>query len=225
MASDVWLLHPVLSADFVNGHHVPMREQRQHFLAMVAKEEKSRGREDPRQRPVWVHLVFQDGASRNKRSDAIQHVFPAGSTEVIPPCINGRGVFLSVFGNNGGGGGGGSLLSVGGRPPKLKYDQDRFDSVGKLLFLLMLNVEMNDHTKQYKRKCKDIMAKLLKVDVEAIVDEDGIAGLNPNDINHLGSLQAPYGGAGSAWKQVRPGLISNGQVVGDEDTYCQAHSR
>ena len=196
VASDVWLLHPVLPAGFVNGHLVPMGERERRGLATTTKK-KSRGNnggDDSEQRPVRVHLVFQDDASRDKRSDVIRHVFPAGTNEVIPR-IDGRGVFLSVFGDDGGGCGSSPPPgSGGGDPPELEYDPDRFDSAGRSLFLSRMKVEMNAHTKQYERKCEDVTTELLRVEVEAIVDEGGIGGSNPSDVVDWDNCERHVGG-------------------------------
>jgi hypothetical protein len=105
----------------------------------------------------------------------IRHVFPDGKTSVIPPRDDGYGVFLSVFGD--------------GLAGDIAYNPDHFDGMGKSLFLSTLRVEMNSHTKQYERKCKDITGELLKVDV---VEEGGIG--STTEINwdccerHVGAL-------------------------------------
>jgi hypothetical protein len=185
LASDVWLLHPVLSAGFVNAHLVPMGERERRRLATITTTGKSRGNhggEGSQQHPVRMHLVFQDDASRDRRSDMIRHVFPAGTTNVIPPRVDGRDVFLSVFGDD-------------DDPPELGYDPDRFDSAGRSLFLSTMRVEMNAHTKQYERKCEDVTAELLKVEiVEAIVDGGGVGGSNPSDVVDWGGCERYVGG-------------------------------
>ena len=185
LASDVWLLHPVLSAGFVNAHLVPMGERERRRLATITTTGKSRGNhggEGSQQHPVRMHLVFQDDASRDRRSDMIRHVFPAGTTNVIPPRVDGRDVFLSVFGDD-------------DDPPELGYDPDRFDSAGRSLFLSTMRVEINAHTKQYERKCEDVTAELLKVEiVEAIVDGGGVGGSNPSDVVDWGGCERYVGG-------------------------------
>jgi hypothetical protein len=61
IATDVWLLHPVLSTGFVNGHLVPMGEQERRRLVTT----RSNGNGE-NSKPTQMHLVFQDDATRDK---------------------------------------------------------------------------------------------------------------------------------------------------------------
>jgi ADP-ribose pyrophosphatase YjhB (NUDIX family) len=168
IATDVWLLHPVLPTGFVNGHLVPMGERERRLRLAMTSGGRGNGRDTT---PTRTHLVFQNDAARVKREDAIRHVFPDGATSVIPPQGDGHGVFLSVFGD--------------GSAGDLAYDPDRFDDMGRSLFLSTLRVEMNSHTKQYERKCEDVTGELLKV--EEIVEEGGVGDWDRCE-RHVGAL-------------------------------------
>jgi len=133
LATDIWMLHPVLPADFVNTHLVPM------------------GRKSRQQTPVNLHLIFRDEISRDKRLGIIRCGFSEGTTHVLPD-----GNLLSLFGTN-------SCASSGKpAESELAYDSDYCNDMGKSLFLSTLTVEMSRRTKQYEQLSEEITSDLLK---------------------------------------------------------------
>lgn len=66
LAKELWMMHPILPADFVNTYLVPFGN-------------KMNGRSFP----IDVHLIFKDEMSRDKRLGVIRHVFCNGTTQIL----------------------------------------------------------------------------------------------------------------------------------------------
>ena len=153
IANEIWLLHPSLSPGFVNNHLVPMGKRGANSLAKSGKKGKST--------PLQLHLVFQNESARDKRLAMVRHVFPYGTTDVIP--AQEHGVFFAAFGNT-------------GTNPEgvLEYDPDFYNTMGKSLFMSKLTVEMNKHSKQYETLVRDVTETLL-LEVEKVEEDNGAA--------------------------------------------------
>ena len=141
VASDLCLMHPTLPASFVNNVLVPMGKHSQ--------------------LPLDLHLIFQDEKTRDKRLGMIRHVFPNGTTNVIPgrALKEGLSLLLSMF----------SKKNLENAAPE--YNPEYCDAFGRSLYLSTLTIEMNKYSKQYERTTEDITADLLNV--EHLSNNDG----------------------------------------------------
>ena len=140
VASDICLIHPTLPASFVNNVLVPMGRYSNNA--------------NNSQLPLDLHLIFQDEKTRDKRLGMIRHVFPNGATNVIPRGADNQGLslILSIF----------SKKNFGNGIPT--YNPEYCDSIGRMLYLSTLTVEMNKYSKQYESTTEDITDDLLKVE-------------------------------------------------------------
>lgn len=173
LASDICLVHPEISANFVNKVLVPMGDN-------------SIGNPD-KPSSLNMHLIFQDKKTCDKRLGMIRHVFPNGVTDIVSPKENGShkqgglSLLLSMIGNR--------HLAAHDDTPMI-YTPDYCNDVGRSLYLSTLSVDMNKHSKQYERTTKDITAELLKV--EHVADDTSKLDLTSLDWNkcerHVGAL-------------------------------------
>lgn len=137
VASDICLIHPTLPASFVNNVLVPMGRHPNNGINS--------------QLPLDLHLIFQDEKTRDKRLGMIRHVFPNGATNVIPRGADKEGLSLLL-----------SIFSKNDDVPA--YNPEYCDSIGRMLYLSTLTVEMNKYSKQYECTTEDITGDLLKVE-------------------------------------------------------------
>jgi G3E family GTPase len=177
ISSDVWLLYPVLTPDFINTHLVSMGQQQQkqkqrllqdsnHKIANRSSKggngkqhsKTQNNKNQSKKQPMQVHLVFESGSSRDKRLDMLRFAFPDGTTHVVPNDQS-QPLLLNIFGNK----------EEKPQSP-LKYDPDYCNDVGKSLFLSKVTVEMSAYTKQYERNCEEITASLLVAQRQQVDD-------------------------------------------------------
>jgi ADP-ribose pyrophosphatase YjhB (NUDIX family) len=162
--ADAWLLHPILTAQYINTHLVPMGqlEQKRHVTSSeqsgngVKKQgqpKKASNRQNQQKHRLKLHLVFESIAARDKRLDAIRFAYPHGTTQVVD--IDKKHLLCVLFGN----------LESQQAPSgtTVSYDPEYCNTLGKSLFLSKLSVDMSVHTKQYERNCEEITADLLMV--------------------------------------------------------------
>eukprot|EP00580_Thalassiosira_gravida_P019206 CAMPEP_0201658390 /NCGR_PEP_ID=MMETSP0494-20130426/1280_1 /ASSEMBLY_ACC=CAM_ASM_000839 /TAXON_ID=420259 /ORGANISM="Thalassiosira gravida, Strain GMp14c1" /LENGTH=1004 /DNA_ID=CAMNT_0048135371 /DNA_START=191 /DNA_END=3205 /DNA_ORIENTATION=- len=146
-ATDIWMLHPILPAEFVNTHLVPMGRR------------KNNGRQQKKKNSspgvVNLHLIFKDENSRDKRLGIIRHVFSEGTTHVMTDGNN----LLSLAAE----GGNHCESSCCPAEEEAAYDSDLCNEMGKSLFLSKLTIEMSRITKQYEQLTEEITSDLLKV--------------------------------------------------------------
>eukprot|EP00578_Thalassiosira_sp_NH16_P017239 CAMPEP_0181107682 /NCGR_PEP_ID=MMETSP1071-20121207/17216_1 /TAXON_ID=35127 /ORGANISM="Thalassiosira sp., Strain NH16" /LENGTH=1123 /DNA_ID=CAMNT_0023191213 /DNA_START=147 /DNA_END=3519 /DNA_ORIENTATION=- len=188
---NIWLLHPTLSANFVNNVLVPMGMSsinghndgtgRPRARDVSKRNGRKRGgknnnghsineNDGTSDKGMQVHVVFRDEAARDRRLGMIRHVFPEGTTSLSPERGGGPsatvGHLSKMFHSD--------IHHVdddkeGSTSPSSStttttYDPDMCNGTGKSLFLSTLSVEMNRRSKQYERIVDDITIELARVE-------------------------------------------------------------
>ena len=172
--SELWLLHPKLSAKYVNTHLVMGADQsksggggdatlqkRKQKKKMEPKQKKKQEKQTQtqKQHPVQLNLVYT--ASASNRIAVLKPFFSTLGTELL--------VGEDDDGNTETTNNWFSLIahrrdSVA--PPK-PYSPARYNDLGKMMFVSKMKVEMNKISKQYERNCSNVTTELL-----AILDTD-----------------------------------------------------
>lgn len=125
---DVWMVHPVLSASFINTHLVKSP------LKMANCGHNNCNHPN-------LHLVFETTAARDKRLAMIRHLYPNGSTKILKNTNQSMLVATLV-----------SQYEAAASTPQ----QLRPCDLGEQLFVSQVTVEMSKYTKQYERRVEEI---------------------------------------------------------------------
>lgn len=137
LVSEVWLIQPQLPAKFINTHLVATT------------------RNGTKQSAAPRLQLVVDSANQS-RVEMLRHFSPIGATMVVKEP-NKKHHFWQEAAMR-------ENQTVNAKdlvdPP---YDPDYFNQVGKSLFMSLMTVEMNRHTKQYERNCQDITARLTEI--------------------------------------------------------------
>jgi ADP-ribose pyrophosphatase YjhB (NUDIX family) len=158
MISELWLMHPELSTKYVNTHLVNNTAS---DLGVPPK--------------MSAKLNVVSKSSTSSRVSMLEHFFPIG-IELLMPDVNNW--FSTVFQSQ-------DSKSPAPSPPT-EYRPDFCNDLGKQLFMSVVKVEMNRHTKQHERNCTDITSDLLIVETPPEI--------TPSDVDwsecerHVGAL-------------------------------------
>lgn len=197
VATDIWLLYPVLTSSFINTHLVPMgrgkkqQHDRQRGRVIVRDNNNNHSsnkmnrkgdskkmyhgtngsrRDDHRNNLDCIprlHLVFESDVARDKREDMLRYAFPRGSSHVVNEVVDNNNMFPTLFGS-----GSSSTGVPKDDSPRYVYDPHYCNDMGKSLFLSKITVEMSSITKQYERHCEEITADLMRVERIATKSDD-----------------------------------------------------
>eukprot|EP00797_Seminavis_robusta_P036280 Sro91_g047870.2 (979) ;mRNA; f:106766-109702 len=179
IVTDIWLLHPLLTAKFINTHLVPMGQNQQQQQRQRTngggngsksgkkgqKNSSKHNHNNKQQHPpsLQLHLVFESEVARDKRLDMIRYAFPDGTTQVISSQDQPDDLLVSLFLGN---------PQQSTQEQLSCYNPDYCNEMGKSLFLSKVTVEMDRHSKQYERNCQEITADLLVVQRPKTADTD-----------------------------------------------------
>jgi hypothetical protein len=188
--SELWLLHPELSAKYVNTHLVVTAEQQQNGGGGVASQQKKQKKkphkpkqkqekqQKRKQHPVQLNLVYRSSASN--RISALKPFFSTLGTELLVSDDGKTNNWFSVIAHR--------RDSVA--PPE-SYSPARCNDLGKMMFVSQMRVEMNKLSKQSERKCSDVTTELLAILDTDKTNEEG-AGISDIDWStcerHVGAL-------------------------------------
>ena len=179
--AELWLLHPELSAKYVNTHLVMGADQsqnggggdatsqkRKQKKKMQPKQKKKQDKQQQKtqtQHPVQLNLVYTALASN--RIAALKPFFSTLGTELLIGENDAEtNNWFSLIAHR--------RDSVA--PPE-PYSPARCNDLGKMMFVSEMKVEMNKISKQYERNCSDVTTELLAILDTGEADEDG-AGSN-----------------------------------------------
>ncbi len=156
--SAMWLMHPQLSTKYINTH-----------LVIDNVDEPK----DAPKFPVPLNLVHKRKKSKSRLS-ALKYFYPNVDTELIKTEeeINN---WFSIVGQ----------YQDSEAPPQ-PYCPDYYNDFGKTLFMSIITVEMNRHTKQYERNCDDFTSALMEVHATEKENVEAYNWSNPQ--RHIGAL-------------------------------------
>lgn len=161
MISELWLLHPELSAKYINTH----------MVVNAASQRISKF-------PVKLNVIHKK--SMTSRISVLNHFFSVMGTQLV---IDGEtNNWFSVIANG-----------KDSEEQPTEYSPDYFNEMGKMIFLSVIKVEMNRHTKQYERICEDITSDLMEIrEIEKNNDEEVMLNRSTVDWStcerHIGAL-------------------------------------
>ncbi len=166
--SELWLLHPDLSTKYINTHLVLDAAPQSGYVApQIASK-------------FPVQLNFVHNKKSKSRASVLKHFFPNVGKELVKDGdVNN---WFSMIGQH-----------QDSKEAPQPYSSDYYNNYGKMLFMSLIKVEMNRHTKQYERNCDDFTSDLMEVRVvKKEIVEDAIVDTRSIDWStserHIGAL-------------------------------------